>query len=73
MKDKLLHNGHKKFYYRMRLLLIALFATLAFVGISATPIAITYSIAMANAAKASNAQTHREDLHLVHYEGIPQE
>ncbi|MCR5491791.1 MAG: hypothetical protein K6F32_06665 [Bacilli bacterium] len=56
MKDKLLHTGHKKIYYRMRFGLIAVLSLLALAGISATPIAITYTIAMSNAAKAETAQ-----------------
>ncbi len=59
MKDKLLHTGHKKLYYRMRFFLIGLFSLVALAGISATPIAITYSIAMANAAKAEASHAEK--------------
>ena len=45
MKDKLVHTGHKKLYYRFRTIGLALLIALGIAGVSAAPIALTATFA----------------------------
>ncbi len=60
MKDKLVHTGHKKLYYRLRNIGIALLIAVGVAGLSAMPIALTYTFTEV-AAHADNEQEQKTD------------
>jgi hypothetical protein len=56
MKDKLVKTGHKRFFYRLQTTLVA-FAFVLVVGLfAAIPIAITYRLAVTNAAAEETSE-----------------
>ena len=61
MKDKLVKTGHRKFYYRLQTTLVAFAFALVVVLFAAIPIAITYRLAVANAAAESSKNSTEEN------------
>ena len=60
MKDKLVHTGHKRLYYRLRNIGIALLIAVGVAGLSAMPIALTYTFTEV-AAHADNEQEQKTE------------
>ena len=60
MKDKLVHTGHKRLYYRFRSIGIALLIALGVAGLSAMPIALTYTFTEV-AAHADDEQEQKTE------------
>ena len=61
MKDKLVHTGHKRLYYRLRNIGIALLVAIGVAGLSAMPIALTYTFTEVAAHADDNEQEQKTE------------
>ena len=61
MKDKLVHTGHKRLYYRLRNIGIALLGAIGVAGLSAMPIALTYTFTEVAAHADDNEQEQKTE------------
>ncbi len=73
MKDKLEKTGHKKLYYRAKTAMVCSLCLIAFCGLAAIPVGISYQLARAEAYEerqnvSSSVSTSETEENLLSYQ-----